>query len=64
MLLVVEDDKDMRSLLCDELWEKAINLRGSQQRGGRVGRRYAGRARPDRHGSQNAVRRVRVYCIG
>ena len=27
MLLVVEDDKDMRSLLCDELWGEGYQLR-------------------------------------
>ena len=26
MLLVVEDDKDMRSLLCDELWDEGYQL--------------------------------------
>lgn len=27
MLLVVEDDRDMRSLLCDELWDEGYQLR-------------------------------------
>lgn len=27
VLLVVEDDKDMRSLLCDELWGEGYQLR-------------------------------------
>ena len=27
MLLVVEDDRDMRSLLCDELWDEGFQLR-------------------------------------
>ena len=27
VLLVVEDDRDMRSLLCDELWDEGFQLR-------------------------------------
>lgn len=27
MLLIVEDDQDMRSLLCDELWDEGYQLR-------------------------------------
>lgn len=27
MVLVVEDDRDMRSLLCDELWDEGYQLR-------------------------------------
>ena len=55
-----EDDKDMAVCSVMSLGRR-LSVAGSQQRGGRVGRRYAGRARPDRHGSQNAVRRVREH---
>ncbi len=29
MLLIVEDDRDMRSLLCDELWSEGYQLRSA-----------------------------------
>lgn len=45
VLLVVEDDKDMRSLLCDELWGEGYQLR--QASNGAEGLEAVRRAAPD-----------------
>ena len=45
VLLVVEDDKDMRSLLCDELWGEGYQLREASN--GEEGLDAAMRAAPD-----------------
>lgn len=45
VLLVVEDDKDMRSLLCDELWGEGYQLREASN--GNEGVEAVMRAAPD-----------------
>ena len=45
VLLVVEDDKDMRSLLCDELWGEGYQLREATN--GEEGLEAVMRAAPD-----------------
>ncbi len=45
VLLVVEDDKDMRSLLCDELWGEGYQLREASN--GNEGLEAVMRAAPD-----------------
>ncbi len=45
MLLVVEDDNDMRSLLCDELWDEGYQLREATN--GEEGLAAVMRATPD-----------------
>ena len=45
VLLVVEDDKDMRSLLCDELWGEGYQLREASN--GEEGLAAVMRAAPD-----------------
>jgi DNA-binding response OmpR family regulator len=45
VLLVVEDDKDMRSLLCDELWDEGYQLREAVN--GEEGLAAVMRATPD-----------------
>ncbi|HQY58553.1 MAG: response regulator [Nitrospira sp.] len=45
VLLVVEDDKDMRSLLCDELWGEGYHLREASN--GEEGLAAVMRAAPD-----------------
>jgi DNA-binding response OmpR family regulator len=45
VLLLVEDDREMRSLLCDELWD--MNLRIVEAQDGDEALQHAGRHLPD-----------------